>query len=230
MSITYAIILAGGSGSRMQQQVPKQFLMLQQKTILQHTLENFNAIKEINRIIVVCSPEYQDTITEIASNIPNNKLYTFAAAGTTRQLSSYNAINCHKFKDDDILLFHDAARPFVSKDITLNVIAAVKQYGAASVYVPAVDTITVIENDIVKAIPDRATLFNTQTPQGFTFKTIYDAHMLAQKNNIDNASDDVLLAINNNISVHAVPGDYNNIKITNPADLVIAEKNLEQAD
>ena len=226
MTHIYAIILAGGSGSRMKQNTPKQYLELNNKTILQHTLETFNSHKEIDRIIITCSPEYYNFVTDISNSIENNKLYKIATAGKTRQLSSFNALTCTSFNTLDVILFHDAARPFVSHEIITNTINAVKRYGSASVYVPAVDTITIVEDNMVKDIPNRESLYNTQTPQGFTFETIYEAHLLAKKNNFETASDDVSLVIKNNKNVYAVLGEYINIKITNPSDLIIAEKIL----
>ena len=121
-------------------------------------------METIDHILVV-SPE--DYIDEIDSMIKQNNISKYLktiVGGKERQDSVYNALTSREFNDNDILLFHDAARPFITKDIISRVIDETNKHGAAGVYVPAIDTITEIKDGFVKSIPPRKTMYNTQTP------------------------------------------------------------------
>ena len=214
----YGIILAGGPGSRMKMDTPKQFLTLKDKPIIAWSMEVFESCEFVDSIIVVTPTEYFETIKEITDKYNITKFIKAVKGGGTRQESSLNAINSIKFKDDDILLLHDAARPFVTKSIVEESIKITKKYGASAVYVPAIDTITEMENNSVKNIPNRDNLYYAQTPQSFRFDIINEAH----KNHSSSASDDVSLVLNNAIKVHKVKGNYSNIKITTEYDYKIA--------
>jgi len=218
----YAIILAGGSGSRMNMEIPKQFLPLKEKPIIAWSMEAFESINDIDAIIVVVDPKYFKKIEEIAKKYKINKFLKSVSGGKTRQESSLNAIKSINFDNNDILLLHDAARPFITKEIIKNSIEFTKEYGASAVYVPAIDTITEINNNIVTNIPDRKNLFYAQTPQSFTFNIINDAHK-----NFDNtklATDDVSLVLNNNKKIYKIIGNYSNLKITTEFDYKIAKQ------
>ena len=152
-----------------------------------------------------------------------SKIIKIVPGGITRQSSSYNAINSGIFSDEDILIFHDAARPFVLPVIINACIEAAVESDASGVYVKATDTIAEIDKGYVRRIPSREGLYYTQTPQAFKYKRIKEAHDMAVAKNIINATDDVSLIIDAGYKVKMVKGDYMNIKITSAFDLEIAK-------
>ena len=227
MNDIYAIILAGGRGLRFGTDIPKQFLPLGDKPIILWSLEKFSDIPRIKGIIVVTPEEYIDKTNEIIQDHKTKKSIVVIAGGETRQQSSYNAISSMGFNDDDILIFHDAVRPFISKEIILNCIRETEGYGAAGVYVRAIDTVAEIKDAMVRAIPDREKLYYAQTPQSFRYRIIRHAHDMAIAGNVSKASDDVSLVLNAGYDVRAVEGNYRNIKVTTPLDYEIAQSMQE---
>ena len=167
--------------------------------------------------------DYFTETEKIVSDYNINKFLHLVPGGKTRQESSWNALNAVDFSDDDILIFHDAARPFVTKTIITDTLWAVKNDGAAGVYVKTIDTITSIESDYVESITPRKKLYNTQTPQGFSYKIISDSHTRGREKENIIATDDISLAIDAGYRVKKVQGEYTNIKITTPFDYEIAE-------
>lgn len=220
---TYAIILAGGSGTRLESDRPKQFILLNEIPVIIRAARQFARIDEIIKLIMVVPKSYITYMQELVHDYNLQKVEAIIAGGLTRQGSSYNALCSQNFNDDDVILFHDAARPFVTTKIIKKTLNAAKKDGASGVYVKAIDTIAKIEQQRVAAIPNRETLFYAQTPQAFKYSIIKDAHEQARLQNIDNATDDISLVYNAGGQVTAIEGDYNNIKITNEFDLRLAE-------
>lgn len=223
MSAVYAIILAGGQGLRLGADIPKQFLMVGGNPIIRWSIETFSGISQIDEIIIVVPQEHIDEMHKILRPGNINKKITIIPGGNTRQMSAYNAINSRYFMDDDILIFHDAARPFVKADLIKRCIEETKKFGAAGTYVKVIDTIAEAENSFIRSIPAREKLLITHTPQCFKYSIISDAHKKAINKNISAATDDVKLAIDAGYKVKIVEGDYNNLKITTEFDLEIAE-------
>jgi 2-C-methyl-D-erythritol 4-phosphate cytidylyltransferase len=221
MENTYAIILAGGRGKRFNSVLPKQFVLLDNKPVIIHTIEKFY-LPQITGIIIVVPEEHVDLTGKLVKDYSIKKIEKIIPGGETRQGSSFNAITCMDFDDSDILIFHDAARPFIDHNIIINCIEETRQNGAAGVYVRSTDTITEIKSGFVKAVPKRENLYNTQTPQAFNYDIIKEAHELALSKN-SNPTDDVQLVISAGYKVKAVEGDYSNIKITSQSDLEQAE-------
>lgn len=135
---TCAVIVAGGSGSRMNSDIPKQFITLEGKPIIQHTLEVFERCPDIDDIVVVCPPHYSCKVNDIAFYANIDKLLSVVKSGKTRQESAYNGI---KAAYGDIILIHDAVRPFVTSKQIHDVVAAAKEYGAAALCRPITDTV-----------------------------------------------------------------------------------------
>jgi D-ribitol-5-phosphate cytidylyltransferase len=223
MNKNYAIILAGGHGLRVGDNIPKQFLPINNKPIIIWSLETFNKMPEINGIIIALPVANLKLFDEILSNYNIPKIIKIVPGGLTRHLSSYNTVKCMNFNSDDILIFHDAARPFISEDLIRNCIDAAIKFGAAGTYVKTIDTIAEVKERFIHKIPDRDILYNTQTPQSFKYSIIKRAHFLAQLNSIETASDDVQLVLNTGFNVRIIEGDYRNIKITTKYDLEMAE-------
>ncbi len=223
-----AVILAGGKGLRMGEDIPKQFMQLGGRAIIFWSIELFASLEEIDCIIITCPEDYIPKLKEMLKERPCARVIKIIAGGETRQLSSYNAIQCHDFADSDILLFHDAARPFVNERIVKQCIIEADSIGAAGVYVPSIDTIAEVEEGLVSRIPPRKNLYNTQTPQSFRYGIIKDSHMKALTEGRKNATDDVSLALDAGYSVKLVVGDYSNIKITSREDYQRAVWNLDK--
>jgi 2-C-methyl-D-erythritol 4-phosphate cytidylyltransferase len=222
MGKNYAIILAGGQGLRMGESSPKQFLPLAGRPVILWSLELFGMMSEIDGVIPVIPAAQGPMFDEILSMVGTRKVVKIVHGGLTRHESSYNAVRSMDFGQDDILLIHDAARPFVTQDIVRNCLGAAVKFGAAGVYVKAVDTISELREKFVIRIPERSQLFITQTPQAFKYRIIRESHDAARNKGASMATDDVQLAIDAGFSVKAVEGDHSNIKITTQLDYEIA--------
>lgn len=223
MARVFGVILAGGTGSRMGAELPKQFLDLEGRPVIAWAMEAFNTHRDITGILAVSHREYIGRIRSIAEVQGIGKLIDVLPGGETRQGSSYNAVTGHSFSGDDIILIHDAARPFITADIITRSIDAAREWGAAGVYVPAIDTVTVGAEGFAADIPDRKSLYYTQTPQAFTCAVIRDAHEKALARNTTSASDDVQMALDAGYRVKMAEGAYTNIKITTPYDYEAAK-------
>lgn len=227
MKAIYGIILAGGKGTRLGDDTPKQFLPLGDKPMLLWSLEAFRSLEEMSGIIIVSPHEYLARTEEIIRQHQIQGAIEIIEGGSTRQESSYNAIRCKKFDDNDILVLHDAARPFVSASLISQCIEETEMHGAAAVYVRATDTVTEVRDNWVQEIPERETLHCAQTPQSFKYHFIRQAHEHALEKGIAGATDDVSLALLTGYAVRAVTGDYQNIKITTPFDYKLAQSMIK---
>jgi 2-C-methyl-D-erythritol 4-phosphate cytidylyltransferase len=221
-----AIILASGSGSRFNNEIPKQFYKINNKTVLEYSIEAFQSNLSINEIIIVTNPDF----IEETKNITNKytKVIKVISGGETRQISSYNGVFAVD-DDNSNVLIHDAARPFINQNIIDECINALCNYKAVNVAVESSDTIIEVDEDnFIKSVPERKSLRRCQTPQCFNTNVIKTAHKLALNDNFNSATDDCSLILKYNICpIKVVSGDINNIKITYPSDLVIAEKILK---
>lgn len=225
----YAVVLAGGTGSRTGLSVPKQFAPLAGKPLIAHTLEKFEMHPLIDAIVCVCHPEHMDVMKEILDRFNITRCRAVIPGGETRQESVYNALTMFTFSAADILLVHDAARLFVSSASISAVIEGVKLRGSADLCVPATDTI--IETDgkgAIVRIPDRAKLMCVQTPQGFRYDILRKAHDAARARGTSAATDDIGLVLENGETPVIVTGEAENFKVTTARDLVIAEALLSR--
>jgi 2-C-methyl-D-erythritol 4-phosphate cytidylyltransferase len=225
-----AIILAGGTGLRMDENTPKQLLRIEGKPVFVLTSEKFQADPDIDTMIIVSNERYIPEVESVVREYWLDKVSAVITGGKTRQDSVYRSLSSIKFGDDEILLLHDAARPFISREVISRCIDSTREHGAAGVYVPAIDTIAEIESDRVRTILPREKLHYTQTPQCFRYRIIRDAHERALRLGIDNATDDVTLVIEAGYPVAMVRGEYSNIKITTPYDFAMAGHILAYLD
>lgn len=225
----YAVILASGSGERSGLNIPKQFAVINEKTVLELTLDVFSSHKNIDEIILVTNPNYFELTNEIISKNNYYKLEKIIKGGATRQQSSYAGISAIEDTNANVLI-HDAARPFVTHEIISKCINALKEYKAVNVAIESSDTIIEVTYDnIIKNVPDRKYLRRCQTPQCFDIKLIKKAHELAIKENTDNITDDCGLILRYNLAdVYVVQGSTDNIKITYPMDMEIAKLILKK--
>jgi len=222
--MNYAVILAGGKGLRLGGDIPKQLLPLGDKPVIRWSVEAFHSVDEINEIIVVAEKNTLQTVKEMLPSDEFPKIKSYIEGGKERSDSSYNALIAGDFSADDIFLFHDAARPFITTDIIKAEIEEIIVSGAAGVYIPAVDTVTVAEKGIVSSIPDRKNVYYAQTPQGFRYSIIRGAHEKYRKGEIDiTVTDDVSLVMASGHDIKMVTGSVQNFKITTEYDYRIAE-------
>ena len=178
-----AIIVAGGSGKRMGGTVKKQFIKLQGKEVLAHTIEKFNQLEEVEEIIVVVGEEdIYKVKKEIVERYEFNKVSKVVAGGQERQDSVYNGLMAMNDKIEYVMI-HDGARPFISKEILKRVIEETMEYKATIVAVPVKDTIKVINTTTQKVedTPKREKLWAVQTPQSFERKLLEEAYKMAKE-------------------------------------------------
>lgn len=216
-----AAILAGGTGSRFGGEKPKQFEKIGGKTILEHSVAAFDNHPQVDEIVVVIHQDHAEYTEKLLSGF--SKVKAVIPGGETRSRSSFAGIEFFKeYQEDTKILIHDAARPFVSKEIITNVITALETHKAVNVAVDIPDT--VIETDSsgrMKNVPERSTLKLVQTPQGFILSVIAKAYGTAFKDPRFIATDDcgVVFRYLKEIDIFIVKGEYENIKITTRGDI-----------
>ena len=229
MERTYAVVLAGGRGLRLNDTVPKQFLPLGDRPVIVWSLQTFAACEEIDTIIAVLPERYINQAAQLLEKHSIRKILRIVPGGDTRQESACNALASHSFNDNDIILIHDAARPFIKEETVRACIREVRVHGAAGVYVPVQDTVADIRDMFVASVPSRDSLYYAQTPQGFRFSIINAAHQTALRNGIS-ATDDVSLVRSGGFPVKMVEGDYSNFKITTELDYQAACRYAESVN
>lgn len=218
----YGIILASGSGSRYGSDIPKQFIKIAGKTILEHTVEIFENSPEIDEISLVITPEYRHVAENILLKNKYKKVTKLLNGGETRKDSSFIGINSIEENEANVLI-HDCARPFLTNKIIADCVEALKKYDAIDVAIPATDTVIEVENGIISKIPERSKLMRGQTPQCFKLSLIKKAHELSK--NDKNFTDDCGLIVKYNLAdVFVVEGDVENIKVTYPSDIFMADR------
>lgn len=219
-----ALIFAGGVGTRMNSKTkPKQFLQLYGKEIIVYTIENFQNSNEIDSILVVCKEEWMEYLSNLLNKYKLDKVRWIVKGGETGQESIYNGLKALESIADpkSIVLVHDGVRPFVDDILIHNCIDSVNKYGSAITVVPTVETIVSLEHDQINKIIDRSTCFIAKAPQCFYFQDLLTAHQYAIMNEYSNIIDSATLMQLYGHSLHAIIGDFDNIKITTPVDFYI---------
>ncbi len=218
-----AIFPAAGASRRMGASTNKIFLELGGESILTRTLKTFSKSARIGLLIVVTNEI--EAVTEILSATPNLKPWRVTAGGSERQYSIANGLKLVP-ANSEIILVHDAARPLIDLQTIENVIDAAENFGGAIAAVPEKNTIKVADAaGFVKSTPNRADLFEVQTPQGFNREILLKAYARAQTDNFL-GTDDASLVERIGGKIKIVTGTYKNIKITTPEDISIAENFL----
>lgn len=223
----YAIIVAAGKGLRMQNSRRKQYIMLEGKPILAHTLRAFNRCDPIDQMIVVLPVEDLEFChREIMPAAGVNKKFELVIGGIRRQDSVYNGLSAIK-SNEGLVLIHDGVRPFVRQEHLLACIEGAQKQGACILGLPAFDTVKQVNasNEIVQT-RSRDTLWLAQTPQTFEVKLIKEAHARAKQDNFS-GTDDASLVERIGTTVKIIPGSRSNIKITHPEDLKLARALLQ---
>lgn len=223
-----AIILAGGAGKRMGCDIPKQFLELNGHTVIEYSIDAFEQENNIDEIAVVVHPEWRKHLEDIFASRGWKKLSHIIDGGEERYMSSLNAIAAYlDYPDDTNLILHDAARPWVSKNIIKHVLEALKEHEAVGVGVPSTDTVWDVRRELsgerfVARIPERKRMWRAQTPQAFRLPVIRDAYQRALQDPNFTATDDcgVVRQYMPEIKIYLVEGEEQNRKITFKEDLM----------
>lgn len=216
-----ALILAAGSGTRMNSELPKQFVVVNNKPLFLYSVETFQNNPDIDMIVIATNEQYISRVKELTMDY--SKVEAVIAGGETRQASVYNGLKqIEKLinSENDNILIHDSARPLVSDRIISENVRACIKFGAVDTVIQANDTIiNSKDSETINEILDRKEIYQTQTPQSFRFSIIKKAHERALKDNVPNVTDDCKLAMHFGVDVHFVQGDKLNFKVTTPEDL-----------
>lgn len=221
-----ALLIAGGAGNRMGQDIPKQFLHVDGCPIIIHTMQCFQKHPDIDAIAVVCLKGWETVLQAYANQFNIAKLKWIFPGGNSGMESIHNGIYGLKNEgcgDDDLVLIHDSVRPLLSQDIISSNIAICKAYGYAITGIQCREAILESEDGFVSttSIP-RDTLIRTQTPQTFRLGNILDVHEEAKRKGImDSVASCTLIAEVGGREMHIVPGSEKNIKVTTVEDIEI---------
>lgn len=226
-----AVILAGGVGSRLGLDKPKQFMKMAGKTILEHTVDVFQKHNDIDEIVIVMNAAYLHDAEDMVLQNHWTKVKKVLNGGSERYESSLVAINAYNNVigiDSANFIFHDAVRPMVSKRIIDETIIALERYEAVDVAIPSADTIIKLDESkqFIAEIPKREYLNRGQTPQGFKYKTISKAYKLALQDPNMQTTDDcgIVKKYLPETKVYVVKGEEQNVKLTYPEDIYVLDK------
>jgi 2-C-methyl-D-erythritol 4-phosphate cytidylyltransferase/2-C-methyl-D-erythritol 2,4-cyclodiphosphate synthase len=227
-----ALIVAAGRGSRAGEGLPKQYRSLAGKPVLTRTLEAFLACPDVTCVTVITHPDdrefYEASLQALPEGLRAIPLRQ-SHGGETRQDSVRQGLTSIVDSRPEIVLVHDAARPFASPALITRAIEAGRVWGAAVPGIPVTDTIKITgPQGEVTATPDRSSLRAIQTPQAFRFATILEAHRRAFDAGLRAFTDDGALAEWAGIPVHVFEGEPGNVKLTHPADFQDAERRLKE--
>lgn len=220
-----ALLTAAGSGTRMGQDIPKQFIHVENKPIIIHTLEAFQNHPSIDAIIVVTLPSWTEVVKAYANQFNITKLKWVVAGGATGQESIFNGLSeiSKELSPEDVVLVHDGNRCMVSSEIISNSLATFKKHGSAVAAIPCVEAVFRSDDDgqsSTDSIP-REQLFRTQTPHTYTLGKLLWAHEEAAKLGITNTAASCTLMQKLGERVYFSRGSEENIKITTTEDLKI---------
>ncbi len=225
-----ALIIAGGRGMRMGQEIPKQFLTVYDKPVIAYTMEAFEKHPDIDAIAVVCVEGWESILSAYARQYKITKLKHIIPGGENGQSSIRNGVfELEKhYAPEDIVLVHDAIRPMVSQDIISGCIATAREHGSAIVTIPCQEAMLETEDQrSTHSSYPRENLKRTQTPQGFPIGTICDAHRRALERGITNSVASCTLMVELGETIWFCAGSEKNIKLTTPDDLEIFKALLQ---
>lgn len=225
-----ALIIAGGRGMRMGQEIPKQFLTVADKPVIAYTMEAFQKHPDVDVIAVVCVEGWDSILAAYARQYGITKLKHIIPGGQNGQGSIRNGVfELEKhYSPDDLVLVHDAIRPMVSQDIISGCIATAREHGSAIVTIPCQEAMLETEDQISthSAYP-REKLKRTQTPQGFALGRLADAHRRALEQGITNSVASCTMMVELGETIYFCAGSEKNIKLTTPDDMEIFKALLQ---
>ena len=224
-----AIVLAAGQGKRMNSRIQKQFLEIDHRPVLYYSLECFQKSPLIQDIILVTGEEMISYCKkEIVERYNFTKVTKVIAGGKERYDSVYQGLLA--CEDCDYVFIHDGARPFVTEAMLERGVFGVQETGACAIGMPSKDTIKISDKErFVQSTPDRSRVWSVQTPQIFAYSLIRSAHESLRRKDMTGVTDDAMVVEQESgVGIRLVEGSYQNIKITTPEDLDIAETFLKK--
>lgn len=228
----FGAILAGGTGTRMGLDKPKQFLMLGDKPIIVHTVEKFLLCQEMDQIFVGVHPDWMIYTEDLlAKYIHTDKKVILVAGGKDRNETIFNIVEkieeLYGESEEHILVTHDSVRPFVTLRMLHDNIEAAKKYGACDTVVAAIDTIVASEDgEVIKDIPNRKNMFQGQTPQSFNMSMLKKLYYELSVEEKEILTDACKICVVRGVPVKLVRGEISNIKITTVDDMKMAQAML----
>ncbi len=225
-----AVVLAGGQGRRMNSQVQKQYMMLDGRPLIAYALEAFERSPVDEVVLVVGAGEEEFARREIVEPLGLKKVTAVVSGGKERYHSVYEGLK--SLNNCGYVLIHDGARPLVTEDIIRRAISGAKSKQACVVGMPVKDTIKISDADGYAAgTPERALLWQIQTPQAFSYPLVRGAYdkLMSEKSLQSGITDDAMVVETcTAVKVKLVEGSYENLKVTTPEDLVLAEALLKK--
>lgn len=233
--MNYALVLAGGVGTRMGSEKPKQFLTIGEKPIIVHTVEKFVLCDRLSKVIVLTPEEWVEKTHDILLKFLGEDLFERVAITTGGAVRNETLMNGIKYIEDNfgldedtIIVTHDAVRPFVTHRIIMENIEEAQKYGATDTVFPATDTIVESQDgEYISMIPNRAFLYQGQTPQSFKALELRETYQKLTQEEKDILTDATKIYVLKGKPVRLVMGESYNIKITYPQDLSVAESLLK---
>ena len=213
-----AVVLSGGTGTRLGSQIPKQYLEVEGRTIISYCLEVLDQCSQIDAIQIVADESWHDVIRKTQMS----KFRGFSKPGANRQLSIFNALEDVKqyAKEEDVVIIHDAARPCVTDKIINDLVNACREHEGALPVLPMKDTVYMSEDGkVISSLLNRSQIFAGQAPEAFVFGKYYDANVRLLPEKILAINGSTEPAIMAGMDVAMIPGDENNFKITTVQDL-----------
>lgn len=234
--MTYAVILAGGTGSRMGGDKPKQYLCIKGKPIIIYTIEKFIACPGIDRVLVLCPAQWEEHTKDLIKKYlsPAGDMITVARGGETRNETIMNAVDIIEREDGldgAVIITHDSVRPFVTHRIIADNIEACKKYDACDTVIPATDTIVEArDGELISNIPNRGHMYQGQTPQSFNASKLKELYLSLSDEEKAILTDAAKIFVLKGEPVALVNGETFNIKITYPYDMRVARALLEDEE
>lgn len=232
MSKVIAVIFAGGSGVRMGAEKPKQFLEVNGKPIIIHTLDVFDSHPLVDEIHIACKEDYIEKLEKLIRRYDINKVKSIVPGGSTGMDSIFRGLSSARENnsDDSIVLIHDGVRPIVPDELVNEVIRTVKEKGNAVTCTPMFETpVRSKSGEFVEETPIRSECYTAQAPQGFRLGEVYEAHDIVRRDNpeyegiVDNCT--LMMKLGRDVAI--VTGPRSNIKVTTTEDLYILKAMIE---
>lgn len=218
-----AIILSGGVGSRMGLNLPKQYVLVNRQPVINYCLRTFLDNKMTDSIVIGVANEWKEFVIENVAKLRPNKPIFYAEPGETRQCSIFNALNVVRengYKDDDIVLIHDSARPLVSHDLINRCYNGCKEADGIMPVIPVKDTVYLSEDGKhINSLLNRSHLWGGQAPEAFRFGKYIKVHEELQREELLKINGCTEIAFKAGLNCQMIEGDPINFKITTPEDL-----------
>lgn len=223
--MVYAAVLAGGSGTRMGGGIPKQFAEISGRPVIARSVDAFFESGLVDRIFVAVPEKYFDYTVKLMRGSFDNFIPEIVVGGKNRNETLYNVLKAiGTVGDNDIILTHDAVRPFIDKRIIEENISSAAIYGACNTVVPATDTVLRSgDGRFINSIPPRAEMYSGQTPQTFNAKKLFSYYEKMSESDMARFTDACSVFVENGEKVFLVSGSSDNIKLTYPGDMERAE-------